>query len=139
MGIWGMASNNNNNDNQQHNTTSNELWLGSPFVAPLSRSAVCGGTANLPTNIVDFKGFDSSVNLILRGGIPRPKGDLPERLTQAMLVGCNVSREIGRMEHLWGAVAPLRGRSLNRCLNTQSFALIPRESFSEVFSFRGCH
>ena len=31
-------------------------------------------TANLPTNIVDFRGFDSSTILIIRGGIPRPKG-----------------------------------------------------------------
>ena len=27
---------------------------------------------NPPTNIVDFRGFDSSTILILRGGIPRP-------------------------------------------------------------------
>ena len=31
-------------------------------------------TANLPTNIVDFGGLDSSTILILRGGIPRPIG-----------------------------------------------------------------
>ena len=30
------------------------------------------------------------------GGIPRSTGDFPESLSQAMLVGCNVSREIGR-------------------------------------------
>ena len=43
-------------------------------------------TANPPTNIADFRGFDSSVILILRGGIPRPIGDFPEGLSQAMLV-----------------------------------------------------
>ena len=48
------------------------------------------------TNIVDFRGFDSSIILIPRGGIPRPIADFPESLSQAMLVGCNVSREIGR-------------------------------------------
>ena len=32
-----------------------------------------GITANL-TNIVDFRGFDSSTILISRGGIPRPIG-----------------------------------------------------------------
>ena len=53
-------------------------------------------TPNLPTKIVDFRGFDSSIVLIQRGGIPRPIGDFPESLTQAMLVGCNVSRGIGR-------------------------------------------
>ena len=41
-------------------------------------------TANLPTNIMDFRGFDSSMILILRGGIPRPIGNFPESLTQAM-------------------------------------------------------
>ena len=53
-------------------------------------------TANLPTNIVDFRGFDSSMILILRGGILMSIGDFPESLSRAMLVGCNVSREIGR-------------------------------------------
>ena len=42
---------------------------------------------NLPTDIVDFRGFDSSTILIERGGILTPKGDLPESLSQAVLVG----------------------------------------------------
>ena len=53
-----------------------------------------GGTActpNLPTNIADFRGFDSSKISIYRGGIPRPMprpmGDFPESLSRAMLVG----------------------------------------------------
>ena len=57
-------------------------------------------TPNLPTDIVDFRGFDSSIILISRDGILRPMGDFPESLSQAMLVGCNVSREIGRMLHI---------------------------------------
>ena len=36
---------------------------------------------NLPTNIVDFRGFDSSIIVILRGGILRPIGDFPESLS----------------------------------------------------------
>ena len=36
---------------------------------------------------MDFKGFDSSGILILRGGIPRPIGNSPESLSQAILVG----------------------------------------------------
>ena len=52
-------------------------------------------TPNLPTNIVDIRGFDSSMMLNLRGGILMSVGDFPESLSQAMLVGCNVSREIG--------------------------------------------
>ena len=42
---------------------------------------------NLPTNIVGFRGFDSSMILNFRGGIPRPIGKFPESLSQAMLVG----------------------------------------------------
>ena len=53
-------------------------------------------TPNPPTNIVGFRGLDSSVILSLRGGILMSIGDFPESLSQAMLVGCNVSREIGR-------------------------------------------
>ena len=60
---------------------------------------------NLPTNMVGFRGFESSIILILRGGIPRPIWNFPEVLTQAMLVGCNVSREIGRTLLVqWGYV-----------------------------------
>ena len=44
-------------------------------------------TPNPPTKIVDFKGFDSSIILILRGEILRPIGDFPESLSQALLVG----------------------------------------------------
>ena len=41
----------------------------------------------LPTNIVDFREFDSSIMLILRGGILMSIGDFPEGLSRAMLVG----------------------------------------------------
>ena len=44
------------------------------------------------TNIVGFRGFDSSMILIQRGGILMSIGDFPESLSQAMLVGCNVRR-----------------------------------------------
>ena len=44
-------------------------------------------TVTLHTDIMDFIGFDSSTILILRGGIPRPMGKLPESLSQAILVG----------------------------------------------------
>ena len=52
-------------------------------------------TPNLPTNIVDFKGFDSSIILIWRGGIPRPIGNSPESLSQAMLVGIMLVGRLG--------------------------------------------
>ena len=55
-------------------------------------------TPNLP-KIVDFRGLDSSIIFIQRGGILMSVGDFPENLSQAMLVGCNASREIGRNPH----------------------------------------
>ena len=44
-------------------------------------------TANLRTKILVFRGSDSSRVLSLRGDIPRPIGDFPESLSQAILVG----------------------------------------------------
>ena len=52
-------------------------------------------TPNLPTNIVDFRGFDSSRILILRGGILMFIGDLPEVLSQQILVGRIVVWRLG--------------------------------------------
>ena len=49
--------------------------------------AGCMATANLRTNVMDFRGFESSIILILRGDIPRPIGNFPQSLSQAMLVG----------------------------------------------------
>ena len=47
--------------------------------------------ANLPTNIADFRGFDSSTILILRGWNAQAHRDclgiFPESLTRTMLVG----------------------------------------------------
>ena len=44
-------------------------------------------TANLRTNIVDFRGVDASIILIIRGGILMSIGDFPESLSQAILEG----------------------------------------------------
>ena len=52
-------------------------------------------TANLRTKIMDFRGFDSSRILMLRGGIPRPIGDFPESLSQAILVGIILVGRLG--------------------------------------------
>ena len=76
-------------------------------------------TANLPTNIVDFGGLDSSIILSLRGGIPRPMGDFPESLSQAMLVGIMLVGRLGVLHsckpHYCGTSDPLEGlmRSLD--------------------------
>ena len=44
-------------------------------------------TANLRTKILDFRGFDSSIILILRGGILMSMGNSPEIMSQQILVG----------------------------------------------------
>ena len=51
--------------------------------------------ANLRTKILDVRGFDSSIFLISRGGIPRPTGDFPESLSQAILVGIMLVGRLG--------------------------------------------
>ena len=44
-------------------------------------------TADLRTKTLDFRDFDSSIILIIRGEIPRLIGSSPESLSQAILVG----------------------------------------------------
>ena len=51
--------------------------------------------ANLHTKILDFRGFDSSIILILRGGVPRAIGKYPESLGQAILVGISLVGRLG--------------------------------------------
>ena len=47
----------------------------------------CVQIAHLRTYMMDFRGFDSSIILILRGGILVSIGDFPESLSQTILVG----------------------------------------------------
>ena len=56
--------------------------------------------ANLCTNIMDFRGLDSSRILCLRGGLPRPIGNFPEDLSQAILVGVML---VGQLAVLGGS------------------------------------
>ena len=44
-------------------------------------------TANLRTKILDFRGFDPSVILSLRGGVLMSTENLPEVLIQGVFVG----------------------------------------------------
>ena len=52
-------------------------------------------TANPRTNIMDFRGFDSSIILIIRGGIIMSIGDFPESLSQGILVGIMLVDRLG--------------------------------------------
>ena len=51
--------------------------------------------ANLRTKILHFRGFDSSIIYMPRGGIPRPIGNLPESLSQAIVVGVILAGRLG--------------------------------------------
>ena len=42
-----------------------------------------------------FRGFDSNIIFILRGGIPRPVGDFSESLSQGILVGIILVGRLG--------------------------------------------
>ena len=46
-----------------------------------------GSTANLPTKILGFRGFDSNRSLILRGGMLRSGRSFPEIRSQRILAG----------------------------------------------------
>ena len=59
----------------------------------LSRGGRCA--ANLRTKIRDFRGFDSSIILKLRGGILRSIGDLTEVSSQRILVGIILVGRLG--------------------------------------------
>ena len=52
-------------------------------------------TANLHTKILDLRGFDSSIILILRGGIRMSIGNIPESLSQAILIGIILVGRLG--------------------------------------------
>ena len=56
---------------------------------------VSPGAADLLTSIMDFRGFDSSIILILRGGILMSIGDSLQVLSQAVLVGIILVGRLG--------------------------------------------
>ena len=79
------------------------------FKGPFITSPTCGearlrvseacleqvGTASLRTKILDFRRFDSSRILMLRGGILLSKGNSPEDLSQAILAGIILVGRLG--------------------------------------------
>ena len=55
-------------------------------------------TANLRTKIPDFRGFDSSIVLIIKGWNSEIHGELSEKFESTILSRDNSSREIGRID-----------------------------------------
>ena len=75
------------------------MWIGAVDWRRLRMSHVdWRRTANPRTKIMDFRGFDSIIILILRGGILMSIGDFPESLSQSILVGIIL---VGRSGVAW--------------------------------------
>ena len=77
-----------------------ELWEPSPGRPPWHEcfAMACGEAyaANLRAETPDFGGLDSSILLILRVGILRSIGDVPEIVSQQVFILRNLSMETGR-------------------------------------------
>ena len=104
-----LITNNGLHDNTNNVTTTNtnnNVWMWRRVGnKPASTSGKDSGTANLHTKILDFRRFDSSTILSLRGGIPRSIGHFSDTLSQGILVSLRRDnlREIGRKDRsdLW--------------------------------------
>ena len=104
-----INSNNDNSNNNKNNTNTSAnitaaLQEGALRFAGAAHTRCRGvihymrvhaGTANLRTKILDFRGFDSSRILILRGGILMSIGDFPEVLSHIILVGMILVGRLG--------------------------------------------
>ena len=64
-------------------------------------------TANLRTKILDFRGFDSSIILSIRGEILMPIGNFPEMLSPRILVGIILVGRLGAQDLPDSAASPL--------------------------------
>ena len=62
---------------------------------PPAPTAIFVLMAGLRTKILDFRGFDSSIILILGAGILMSKGNYPEDLSQQVLVGMILVGRLG--------------------------------------------
>ena len=78
--------------------------------------------ANLRTKILDFRGFDSSRILILRGGILMSIGNFPEILSQRILVGIILVGRLGvfgapraRIQGLFTGASPANRTCCGSC------------------------
>ena len=81
-------------------------------------------TPNPPTNIVDFRRFGSSIILVDRGGIPRPIGDFPETLNQAMLVGTLLVGGLGIKPVLLSLVSKILSRAPHATVDARTYSII---------------
>ena len=73
------------------------IAIGPIGIQLMSNNKQRGDTANLRTNIMYFRGFDSSRILVLRGGSPRPIGNSQEIISQHILVGIILVGRLGAL------------------------------------------
>ena len=84
-------------------------------------------TANPPTNIVDFRGFDSNIrNLTWRGGILVHR-EFPGKTESSNTSGNNVSREIGRNRCSERRHAPPLNNNNNNNNDNNNYYCLPCE------------
>ena len=82
--------------------------------------------------ILDFRGFDSNIILILRAGILMPIGTFPEVLSKQILVGIIL---VGRL-----GVSLLRPYSSKGCPGTErTYAFEETSGTAGFVSFRGTY
>ena len=94
-----------------------KLAAAAPRQCVVRDGPICVNLSRAPnprTNIMDFRGFDSSIILILRRGISRPIGKFPESLTQAILVGVMFVGRLG-LRHSVGFRRGASPCSSDRC------------------------
>ena len=73
------TTNNNNNNNSNNDNNNSIIIKGHREAVVLPKAVLCQSSmANLPTKILDFRGFDPSIISIIRGAILWSIGNFPE-------------------------------------------------------------
>ena len=91
----------------------------------------CVDTPNLPTNTVDFTGFDSSTNLKFTGWNSQAHRGFTGQFESSNVSRNNISREIGRKQ---GQYTPLFTYSLVQTLSLQCLSdMLKRHMFQTIW------
>ena len=96
------SSHNSNNNDSSNNSNNNNTTI---MIMIIMMIIIIILTGNLRTKILDFRGFNSSIILISRGEIPISMGNLPESLSQAILVGIMLVGRLGAEHYEYMALA----------------------------------
>ena len=95
-----------------------------------------GGTVNLPSNLLDFRGLDSSIIFTSRGEILMSIGVFPESFRQAILVGIIL---VWRLGVTWGIYRDAYGQGHPKPASPADFETFERMSLNNhTYSFKCC-